>query len=115
MSTTSLFFARMTSNQIQALELKRLLHELKDQRPDICIRFRLIGEMWQPTFFRVVALTDNGVALFDSLSNEIAMIKDLREVVQFEIDGKYQNFHPHDHYDINSPLNIKERHAYSRR
>jgi hypothetical protein len=105
------FFIIMNSSQIREHELRRLLYELKDKRPDICIRFRLLGEMWQSDFWRVVALTENGVVLFNAQSDKISIVKNLREVVQFEIDSRYQNFHPHDHYSVPSTLNVKERHA----
>jgi hypothetical protein len=101
----------MNYRQILEHELRRLLYELKDKRPDICIRFRLMGQMWQSEFWRVVALTENGVALINAPSNQICIVKNLREVVQFEIDSRYQNFHPHDHYSVPSTINVKERHA----
>jgi hypothetical protein len=103
----------MTSSEIQQLELRRLLYELVDKRPDICIRFRFIGEMWQSEFWRVVALTKNGVVLFNAAGNRINIVKDLRKVVQFEIDSRYQHFHPHDHYSIPSSINVNEKYADS--
>ena len=103
----------MQEGQVQVLELRRLLYELKDQRPDICVRFRLIGELWQPSFLRVTKLTENGVELFNENSNRLVAIKDLREVVQFELDARYQNYHPHNHYQIEPTMTITERHANS--
>jgi hypothetical protein len=101
----------MQDNQIQALELRRLLYELKDQRPDICIRLRLIGEMWQPSFTRVIKLTEEGVVLLNDHNNQAVVVKDLREVVQFEIDARYQNYHPHNHYNLETTMHISERHV----
>lgn len=97
------------------LELRRLLYELKDQRPDICVRFRLLAEMWQPNFMRVIKLTENGVVLLSERNSESVFIKDLREIVQFEIDARYQNYHPHNHYHMEPILTISERHANSGR
>jgi hypothetical protein len=105
----------MNYSQIREYELRQLLYELKDKRPDICIRFRLIGQMWQSEFWRVVTLTENGVALINASNNQICIVNDLREVVQFEIDSRYQNFHPHDHYSIPSSINVKEKYADSSR
>jgi hypothetical protein len=98
------------SGPVEVLELRRLLYELKDQRSDICIRFRLIGEMWQPSFSRVIKLIESGVVLLNEENNLAVSIKDLREVVQFEIDARYQNFHPHNHYDLEPSMNVSERH-----
>jgi hypothetical protein len=103
----------MQESQVQFLELRRLLYELKDQRPDICVRFRLIGEMWQNSFSRVIKLTENGVVLMNESNNQAVVIKDLRELVQFEIDARYQNYHPHNHYNLETIMNITERHVSS--
>lgn len=104
----------MQAGQIQELELRRLLHELKDKRPDICIRFRLLGEMWQPSFAKVAKITAEGVVLFDEQTDKATEVRDLREIVQFELDGRYHNYHPHHHYTMEQVLNITERHANSR-
>jgi hypothetical protein len=105
----------MQDGQVQVLELRRLLYELKDQRPDICVRFRLIGEMWQPNFAQVIKLTEEGVVLLNEKTNEPFAVRDLREIVQFELDARYQNYHPHFHYDVQPHLNITERHVSSNR
>lgn len=103
----------MTENQIQVLELRRLLHELKDKSPNTCVRFRLIGEMWQKNFTRIVRLTEQGVVVFDGDQILPTEIKDLREVIQFELDARYQNYHPHNHYNLETSLNVTEKHVSS--
>jgi hypothetical protein len=99
----------MQEQQIQVLELRRLLYELKDQRPDICVRFRLLAEMWYPSFAKVIKLTEEGVVLLNEHDNQAIAIKDLREIVQFELDARYQNYHPHNHYRIQSTMHIAEK------
>lgn len=101
----------MPEGQVQILELRRLLYELKDQRPDICVRFRLLGEMWQPSFARVFRLTEEGVFLLNDSNKQLIEVKDLREVIQFELDARYQNYHPHNHYSMEPIMNITERHV----
>jgi hypothetical protein len=103
----------MNDGQVAVLELRRLLYELKDQRPDICVRFRLLGDMWQTSFHHVMSLTERGVILANENKNETIAIMDLREVVQFELDARYQNYHPHNHYAVETTMNISERHANS--
>jgi hypothetical protein len=105
----------MKDFQIQILELRRLLHELKDQQANTCIRFRLVGEMWQQNFLKILKVTEFGVVLMDERSHQKITIVDLRQVVQFEIDARYQSFHPHNHYAIETTVNISERHANSGR
>jgi hypothetical protein len=85
---------------VAVLELRRLLFELKDLRPDIFIRLRLLGEMWQPNFCQVAKMTEHGVILRNSSNREFHLIKDLNNVVQFEIDSAFQAYHPHFHYAV---------------
>lgn len=88
--------------EISVLELARLLIELSDKRPDVCIRFRLIGEMWLTHFMRIVLVTDSGVVLNNEVSNKMVAVRDLSHVMQFEIDHSFQNFRPHFHYNVTS-------------
>jgi hypothetical protein len=85
---------------VAVLELRRLLFELKDLRPDIFIRLRLLGEMWQANFCQVVKMTEHGVILCDSSNREFHLIKDLNNVVQFEVDSAFQAYQPHFHYTV---------------
>ena len=87
---------------ISVLELKRLLIDLMEKRPDICIRFRLIGEMWLLHFTRVILITETGVIVNDEVSNKLIVVRDLWHVMQFEIDHRFQDFRPHFHYDVNN-------------
>ena len=91
-------------NQISLLELRRLLHELRDHGLDTGIRFRLIGEMWQPMHHQVLHLTAHGVALKDPVSKKLLLIPDLSQVMQFEIDNPYQQYQPHFHYSVDPVL-----------
>jgi hypothetical protein len=81
-------------------ELKCLLVELHDKRPDICMRYRFIGEMWQPNFLRIMRVYEKGAALHDEITNRLTFIRDLASIMQFEIDAKFQNFQPHFHYEV---------------
>jgi len=91
------------SDQIPVHELRRLLHELKDLRPDICVRFRLIDETWQTDYARVVKLTYKGVTLADEANKQV-FINDLNKVMQFELDQAFQQYSPHFHYSIDPLL-----------
>jgi hypothetical protein len=90
------------NNPVSVLELRRLLYELNDLRPDICVRFRLIGEMWMTTHVRIVKLTEKGVALNDERLNKLIFIQDLKDVMQFELDQAFQQYQPHFHYPVDS-------------
>jgi hypothetical protein len=97
--------------RIAVLELRRLLFELKDLRPDIFVRFRLLGEMWQPNFAQVIKLTERGVILCNERTNELRSISDLNSVVQFEIDSAFQQFHPHNHYTVEPSMSVTQDYA----
>lgn len=85
---------------VTVLELKRLLVELCDNRKDICIRFRLIGEMWKPNFLRIIDFNEQGLIVVDEATNKLLFLKDLAVVMQFEIDARFQAFEPHFHYNV---------------
>jgi hypothetical protein len=88
-------------NQISVLELRRLLYTIVDNRMDTCFRYRLLGEMWESNFLRVVEVTDKGALLTDETKNTFKCIGDLSQIMQFEIDVAVHNFIPHNHYEIN--------------
>jgi hypothetical protein len=90
------------------LELKRLLVDLKEKRPDICVRYRLLGEMWVMNSMRVIKITDKGVMLNDEQNNKLINLPDLSSVMQFEIDAPFQGFHPHFHYNVRPMNDFKE-------
>lgn len=90
----------MPGNLISVLELRRLLYTIIDNRLDTCFRYRLLGEMWQPNFLRVVEVSEKGVLLNDEIANTFKCLPDLSQIMQFEIDVAVHNFLPHNHYDV---------------
>lgn len=93
------------NNNVHVLELRRLLHALKDSGPDIGIRFRLIGEMWQSAHLRIFQITEKGVLMRDDHANKVIYIPDLNNVMQFELDQSFQQYQPHFHYSVD-PLYV---------
>jgi hypothetical protein len=92
------------ANIVPALELRRLLFELRDFRPDIGIRFRVMGEMWHTNHHKILKITEKGVVLNDERNNKLVFIQDLNNVMQFEIDNPYQIYQPHFHYTVDPTL-----------
>jgi hypothetical protein len=89
-----------TKSLISVLELKRLLVDLSEKRPDICVRYRLLGEMWVVNAVRVLKVTEKGAMLNDERNNRLINLPDLSAIMQFEIDAPFQGFQPHYHYDV---------------
>ena len=95
------YFNIMTNTTlVSVLELRRLLVEIKEKRADIGVRFRLIGEMWQKVHYHVAGITDKGAVLNDEHANKLIFINDLMQVMQFEIDQRFQQYQPHYHYEV---------------
>lgn len=86
------------------LELKRLVNELVDLRPDISFRYRLIGEMWQSNFLTILQVTEKGAVLMDQGSRRLFIIQDLTSIMQFELDQAFRLFTPHNHYTVEPAL-----------
>lgn len=84
---------------ISVLELRRLMIDLVEKRPDICIRFRLLGELWTVNFLRVVRITEKGAVLFDETQGFVS-VSDLNFIMQAEIDKPFQGFQPYYHYEV---------------
>jgi hypothetical protein len=93
---------------ISVLELKRLLVDLKEKRPDICVRYRLLGEMWVTNFMRVIHVSENGALLNDEHHNRLINLSDLSSIMQFEVDAPFQGFQPHFHYNVKPMSDFKE-------
>jgi hypothetical protein len=89
-----------SKNLISVIELRRLLHDLKDRRPDICVRFRMLGEMWSRNFMSIAAITGKGVMLKDDQDSSLVVLNDLTNVMQFELDNSFTGFQAHFHYEV---------------
>lgn len=89
-----------TSNLISALELRKLLYTIVDNGSKASFRYRILGEMWQPNFLRVVQIAEQGVLLNDETTNSFKFLPDLSQIVQFEIDAAVHGFLPHNHYGV---------------
>jgi len=92
--------AEETKSVISTLELRRLLFDLKDKRADVCVRFRILGEMWRNSFMRIVQVTEKGAVFENEHTNDWVHLADLSEIMQFELDNRFQHYQPHFHYDV---------------
>jgi hypothetical protein len=88
-----------TKKAISITELKALITAIIDNDRKICIRLRLLGELWQTRYMRVLARQEDFVMLHDEQLNKAFAIK-LPDVMQFEIDGSIYGYRPNDHYDV---------------
>jgi hypothetical protein len=88
---------------ISVNELKCLLIEIREKQLDICFRYRLLGEMWCDSFYRILHVTDHGAIFIDEIKGQVVFLNSLFNIMQFELDVRFQNFEPHYHYEV-SPV-----------
>lgn len=84
---------------ISVLELRRLLVDLREKRPDIRIRFRLLGELWTVNFMQVMRVNEKGALFFDDLLGFLS-VSDLNFIMQFELEKPFRGFQPYYHYEV---------------
>ena len=94
-------------NLISVVDFKRLLFDLKDRRPDICIRYRLLGEMWNLNFMTIFLITDKGVLFNEESKRRLITVTDLSSIMQFEIDKSFQGYQPYYHYEVQPLLDFQ--------
>jgi hypothetical protein len=84
---------------LSSIKLRQLLTGLKDHGQNTCVRMRLLGDMWQNGFLRIVSVTEDRVLLNDELKNKLISVP-LNAIMQIEIDHKFKEYQPHNHYTI---------------
>jgi hypothetical protein len=94
----------LTQSHISILELKRLLFLIKDSKLDICIRFRIIGKLWQTDYMRIIEIFEHGAILRDERNGRFTLISDLHYIMQFELDSSFQHYEPYFHYTIDATI-----------
>ena len=95
------------TDKITISEFRKLLFDLKNVRPDIQIRYRLLGDVWHPNFVSISNLPNLDdfedsklVVLHDDINSKKIVIENLADIVQFEIESPFGAFRPHFHYYI---------------
>jgi hypothetical protein len=84
---------------LSSIKLRQLLTDLKDHGQNTCVRFRMLGDMWQNHFMRVVSVSEDRVLLHDEEKNKLVSVP-LNSIMQIEIDHKFKEYQPHNHYTI---------------
>jgi hypothetical protein len=93
-------FSAKTQTVFSVMALAQLLRDIVSKKPDVCFRYRLVGEMWTPNFKKVLHVSEKGVLLKDEVTNNLTAINDLSSLIQFEIDSPFQDVRPYCHYDV---------------
>jgi hypothetical protein len=85
---------------VSALELKRLLFDIRDRRPDVRIRVRLLGKMWGESFCAVEGVSETEASLFDDYKQKIISILNFNEIIQFELECSFFGYQAFYHYEV---------------
>src|SRR4051812_32685341 len=86
-----------SNSNVSTLELKQLLYLLVDS--SVCFRFRPIGGMWMKNLMKVSTVREDSVTLFDGKEMKYYLVS-INEIMQFEIDERFQVYQPYYHYDV---------------
>jgi hypothetical protein len=89
---------RQTTTSISSLELKQLFIQLINIS-DVCVRYRQLGELWMRNFTRVISVSEKNGLVYDELDQKYYLVR-FNNVMQFEIDSRFQNFQPYFHYSV---------------
>ena len=99
-----------TKAMISVNELKRLLYLIVEGHLQICIRFRLLGQLWHPNFLSIVKISEEtGILFRDDAKNGLIALPDLTAIIQFELDSQLYAFEPNFHYQVTTNENYKQR------
>jgi hypothetical protein len=91
---------RDATKLVSVLQLRKLLYDLRDNHVGVCVRFRRMGEMWQPNFMSVVDINERGAIFNDPMTNEFVFVTDLADIMQMELDNRFQAYEPYYHYEV---------------
>ena len=91
--------AKVKKTNYSVPKLKSTLIDILENGQNVCVHFRLVGELWQPHFVRVVNVTDNRVLVNDEVRHQLISIE-LSRIIQFEIDHRFKGIEPHNHFDV---------------
>ena len=89
----------MKKDSLSVLELRQQLIDILEHNPGLCVRFRMMGELWQVNMMRLVGVTEERALLHDEILNKLLSIK-LDHVMQFEVDNCFKELQPFFHYHI---------------
>lgn len=92
-----------TASAITTTEFKRLIFDLWEHAPQTKIRSRTLGKMWETNFLQIIHVAaSDSLIVQDNKAEQMKYIS-LSDVVEFEVESKFQNFSPHIHYHVTLP------------
>jgi len=56
--------------------------------------------MWEESFFSISTINDDGALFYNETTGKFLTIRNIGNIIQFEIDHGFRNYQPHFHYDV---------------
>jgi hypothetical protein len=81
------------------LQLRQILIDILEHAPNVCVRFRLTGELWQTHMVKIVSVTEDRILVRDESISKLISIP-IHRIIQFELDNKFKVLQPHFHYEV---------------
>jgi len=88
------------TRKLSTIEFRRLLHDIRDRRPDVRIRVRIIGKMWGDRFCTIDFINENQVVLFDETEDYYHYINNIDDIIQFELECSFFGYQAFYHYEV---------------
>jgi hypothetical protein len=96
------------NNPISVSDLKQLLFEVYEVRPDTRIKVRLGNEPWTNNFLSIIHLAGltneppdfQGIIFNDEALQRLVIVKNLNEIRQFMLDKSYPGFKRNVEYSV---------------
>jgi hypothetical protein len=85
---------------ISQKDLTRLLIQIKEFRTDVHVRFRILGKAWLKNFCRVFVVNETGIVLIDPIDSKVEIIPNFEDIVEFEIDCRFQQYNSYVPYQV---------------
>jgi hypothetical protein len=80
-------------------QMRWLLVDMKDEHPDLGVKFKIIDHGWQSTFYRMIHVSETHVVLMDEKSNQLKMVS-LTEILQFSINRAFKKMAAHSYFQV---------------
>jgi hypothetical protein len=71
-----------------------------NERCGVMFRFRLLGEMWQHNFMRVISVSGNSVAFRDEKNGKVVVLCHTKMMMQLEREGPAPRLQPNCPYEV---------------
>jgi hypothetical protein len=96
------------ARKVSVAELRRLFFDIRDRRPDVRVRVRILGKMWAESFCSIDFISGGQVVLFDSTEDHYHYVNNINDIIQFELECPFLGYIAFYHYEVVGVLNAAD-------